>query len=115
MNQKKIATLLVAVVSMGTGMAFHQTTAHALASYWHHNHWVTIKKTVTVQKIKIADPIASSRAVRSYKLHRGAHYKLGHYDTNYSWVLNSGHFNSNSHYTYIVRRGWNNASWFKFR
>lgn len=79
MNQKKIATLLVAVVSLGTGMAFHQTTAHALASYWHHNHWVTTKKTVTVQKIKIADPIASSRAVRSYKLHRGAHYKLGHY------------------------------------
>ncbi|WP_252904330.1 hypothetical protein [Secundilactobacillus silagei] len=56
MNQKKIATLLVAVVSLGTGMAFHQTTAHALASYWHHNHWVTTKKTVTVQKNQDCGP-----------------------------------------------------------
>lgn len=115
MNQKKIAMLLIAVVSLGTGLSFHQMTAHALADYWVHNHWVTIKKTVKVQKIKIVNPMYKSRAVKTYKIHRGTHYKLGHYSTNYPWVLNSGRFNSNSHYTYIVRRGWNDASWFKFR
>lgn len=111
---KKTLILSVAALSFGTGMAIRSTPAHALASYWVHSHWVTIRKTSTVEKIRIVDPIYKSPVVAKYKVHKGAHYKLGHYDTNYSWVLRSGRFHSNSHYTYIVKRGWNNSSWFKF-
>lgn len=89
------------------------TTAHALASYWKSPHWVTIKKDTTVLKIRNSYPISDRSVVNSYTIKRGSHYKLSHWDVNYSWVLQSGKFNTGSKYTYMVDRKWNSASWFK--
>ncbi|KRL20517.1 hypothetical protein FC98_GL001459 [Lentilactobacillus kisonensis DSM 19906 = JCM 15041] len=49
-----------------------------------------------------------------YTVDKGAYLKLDHWGTDYSWVLNSKPFKSNSHYTYVVKKGDSNHSRFRF-
>jgi len=112
MKMKKSLLITTGLLAMILPMV-HATTAHALASYWKSPHWVTITKDTDVLKIKNSNPMSSSPTVNSYTIKRGSHYKLSHWDVNYSWVLQSGKFNTGAKYTYMVDRKWNNASWFK--
>lgn len=109
MKLKKYVMFAVATLSLGTGLSLSQTNAHALASYWKSAHWVTLTQNVTVYKINNY----SKQIVKSYTAHSGSHYKMNHWDVNYSWVLQSGHFNTGNKYTYTVHRAWNSSSWFK--
>lgn len=106
---KKFVLSAIAVLSLGLGMQVNQPSAHALASYWHGAHWVTLRKNVRVYKINNY----TKHVVSKHIAHKGAHYKMNHWDVNYSWVLQSGRFNTGNKYTYTVKRAWNSASWFK--
>lgn len=100
-------------------LGFGTTTVHAQSIYsagnpfWRHSHWVTITKSVNVYKVRNVIPRYKSYAVASYTLKRGAHYKLDHWGIDYSWVLQSGKFNSGSKYTYPVI-GVRGHNWFIF-
>lgn len=113
MRLSKYVVLGITALSLGTGFAVSGTTAHALQSSWKNDHWVTITKTVTVDKYKITSPVADSYIVKSYTIKRGAHYKLSHWSTNFPWALQSGKYNSGARYTFVPDENYNDASWFK--
>lgn len=110
MKAHKFLAVALAALSFG---AITLTTKSASAAYIAEgtSRWVTLKRSVTVYKYKIVTPIYKSRSVGTYTAHKGAHYKLYHYGANYEWVLDSGRFNSTSHYTYAVAE--TGSSWFK--
>lgn len=110
MKPKKYVMLGLATLSLSAGLGLGQTNAHALASYWKSAHWVTLTQNVTVYKINNY----SKHVVKKYTAHSGSYYKMNHWDVNYSWVLQSGHFNTGNKYTYTVKRARNSASWFTF-
>lgn len=91
------------------GIFLPSTPAKALSSYWKTAHWVTLTQDVTVDKVKSS----GGSYVRSYTAKAGSHYKLNHWDVNYSWALASGRFKTNGKYTYTVDKPWNSSSWFK--
>lgn len=66
--------------------------------------WITLTKNVTVVQIKNTVPRYKSHEVAEYTVDKGAYLKLDHWGTDYSWVLNSKPFKSNSHYTYVVKK-----------
>ncbi|VDG31202.1 hypothetical protein [Lactobacillus brevis] [Lactiplantibacillus mudanjiangensis] len=104
------ATIIITTLSLFIAFQKPQP-AHALASYWKTSHWVTLKKDVTVYKLSNKP---WDKKVATYKVKAGSHYKLSHWDVNYSWVLQSGKYNTNGgHYTYMVNKKYNDASWFK--
>ncbi|MFD1422032.1 hypothetical protein [Lactiplantibacillus songbeiensis] len=84
--------------------------ADALASYWKTSHWVTLKKNVTVYKLSNTD---WGKRISTHTAKAGSHYKLSHWDINYSWVLQSGKYNTGNNYTYMINKKYNDASWFK--
>lgn len=113
MKLKSIALCGVALLSVGVGVQVHQPTAHALKSSWKTDHWVTLRKNVHVIKMYNSYPLSDSFEVSSYTAKKGYHYKLYHWSTNYSWVFNSGRFNTGSKYTYMVDKPWYSSSWFR--
>lgn len=111
---KKYLKLTMVTILVATVLPLiNTTTAHALAPFWKHTHWVTFTKNTHIVKMRNTMPMSSSYEVGSYTIKRGSHYKLDHWGVNYSWVLQSGKFNTNSKYTYVVDRNWNSSSWFK--
>lgn len=114
-------SILVGIAALTLGAtAFvaqpQQTDASSIYSagnpFWGYGHWITLRRNVKVLKIHNSIPRAYSYEVASYVAKKGYHYKLEHWGTDYSWVLQSGRFNSGSHYTYVVSaRG---HSWFRF-
>lgn len=113
MRLSKYVPLGIASLSLGTGLAVSGTTAHALQNEWKNDHWVTITRTVYVDKYKITNPMYKSYVVKTYTIKRGAHYKLSHWGVNFPWALQSGKYNSGSHYTFVPDESYNDASWFK--
>ncbi|MFC6181886.1 hypothetical protein [Lactiplantibacillus daowaiensis] len=85
----------------------------ALASHWNGPHWVTLTKNVTVSKIRNTNPSSDSYEVAVYKAKKGSHYKLIHRDMGYAWSFKSGKFTTGSKYTYMVKKKYNDGSWFK--
>lgn len=113
MRLKKYVALVISAISLGAGLVVSETTAHALQNEWNSYHWVTITKNVTVNTFKITDPMYKSYIVNSHTIKRGSHYKLGHFGTNFAWALESGKYNSSSHYAFVPDKSANDASWFK--
>lgn len=110
MNVKKIMVAAgFAVLSFGT-FGVQQASAHSY-TYWLHPHWVTVTKTTTIAKNKNTYPLYKSYTVKEYKVYPG-HHLIVHHAASYDWVVESGKFNTNSHYTYAVERG-SGTSWFK--
>lgn len=101
-------TILSFVVSM---MATSGTVSAHSYTYWLHPHWVTVTKTTTIAKNKNTYPLYKSYMVKEYKVYPGHHLKV-HHAASYDWVVESGKFNTNSHYTYAVEHG-SSTSWFK--
>lgn len=119
MKIKKSIILGITALSLGTvGVISKPMATQAISIYnatnpfWRHGHWVTLEKNVRILKIRNTYPRAYSYQVASYIAKRGSHYKLEHWGVDYSWVLQSGRFNSGSHYTYVVSA--KGHSWFKF-
>lgn len=100
------------VIGFSTGLSVKGVTAHALQNEWRTAHWVTLTKNVTVKKIHVVTPMYKSRSVKSYTAKRGEHYKMEHWGTDYSWVLQSGKFNSGGKYLYVVAASYK-GGWFK--
>ncbi|WP_373879751.1 hypothetical protein [Levilactobacillus brevis] len=112
MKIHKYLVLTVGVVVCVTSASL-TIDAHAVADHWNKTHWVTMTKDVNVIKMKNTIPLANSYPVAYYTAKRGSHYKLDHWGTNYSWVFQSGKFNTNNKYTYTVDKRWNDTKWFK--
>lgn len=113
MKIKKYVVLGITTVSMALGLNALTTPAHALQNEWKSDHWVTITRSVSVNKYKIVNPFYKSYSVKTYTIKRGSHYKLSHWGVNFSWALQSGKYNSGSHYTYVPDEAYNDGSWFK--
>lgn len=113
MKIKKYVLGGIALVALAVGVQINQPTAHALKASWKTDHWITLRKKVRVIKMHNSYPLSDSFEVAAYTAKKGYHYKLYHWSTNYSWVFNSGHFNSGSKYTYMVDKTWNSSSWFR--
>ncbi|WP_283678432.1 hypothetical protein [Lentilactobacillus sp. Marseille-Q4993] len=77
--------------------------------YWLRPHWVTVTKRVKIVKIKNTIPRVNSYAVKHTWVKRGHHLKV-HHGASYLWVVESGKFNTNGYYTYVVAA---NKGWFK--
>lgn len=99
---KKLKYVTVLLATLVAGIVLFSNQSASASSYWASKHWVTLKKNVTVKKVKNVYPLYKSHVVKSYTAKKGSHYKMGHYGANYSWVLYSGKFKSNSKYTYAV-------------
>lgn len=110
MNVKKIMIAAGVAVLSFTTFGVQQASAHSY-TYWLHPHWVTVTKTTTIAKNKNTNPLYKSYMVKEYKVYPGHHLKV-HHAASYDWVVESGKFNTNSHYTYAVERG-SGTSWFK--
>lgn len=102
-----LATLSLVV---GWTVAGGTASAHSF-TYWTHPHWVTVTKTTTIAKNKNTYPLYKSYTVQEYNVYPGHHLKV-HHAASYDWVVESGTFNTNAHYTYAVERG-SGTSWFK--
>lgn len=109
---KSYVTIGLTALSLSLGLSIKSTTAHAIKDHWNSAHWVTVTKDEPVYKIKNQIPVASSYKVGSSTVKRGTHILLEHWGVDYSWVLQSGRFNSNSKYTYIVDASYK-GGWFK--
>lgn len=101
-----IAALVLAF--LGTGSL--STSANHSFIYWAHPRWVTVRKASTIVKIKNVYPLYKSYVVKKYRVHRGHHLRI-HHVASYTWQVESGHFNSNTRYTYVVARS--GFSWFR--
>lgn len=113
MKIKKCSVISVAVLSLMTGLSVSKTTAHALQNDWKNDRWVTITRTVYVDKYKLTDPMYKSYVVKTYTIKHGSHYKLSHWGMNFSWALQSGKYNSGAHYAFVPDEKYNDSSWFK--
>ncbi|WP_373879786.1 hypothetical protein [Levilactobacillus brevis] len=109
MKKHKIVVTGLLSLFLSIGIISMTTSANAAKSYWKSAHWVTFTKNVTVDKVKSS----GGSYIKSYTIKAGSHYKLSHWDVNYSWALQSGKFNTNGKYTYIVDKPWNSSNWFK--
>jgi len=112
---KKIG--LVSLVAIGSTFLSVGASASSLYSssnkIWRKAHWVTItKNNITVDKMKEVVPRYKSYPVAYYTLNRGDHVRLEHWGTDYSWVLQSGKYNSGTKYTYSVEAS--GHKWFVF-
>lgn len=110
MKFKKL--LLVGITALAFGVSISTTAVSANHDfiYWERPHWVTVTKTSTIYKIYRTYPLVNSYVVKKYRVYPGHHLRV-HHAASYSWMVESGHFNSNSYYTYAVKRlGY---SWFK--
>ncbi|GAX05401.1 hypothetical protein IWT25_00705 [Secundilactobacillus pentosiphilus] len=112
MKIKHYVMLGLAIISLGTGLSVKGETAQAVQDEWRNAHWVTLTKNVTVEKIHVVEPMYKSRSVNSYTAKRGQHFKMEHWGTDYSWVLQSGRFNSGGKYLYVVDASYK-GGWFK--
>lgn len=111
---KKIGLVSLVVI----GSTFFSVGASASSVYsssnkiWNKSPWVTMTKNVKIIKIKNVDPTYKSYSVKYLVAKKGSHYRMDHWGTDYSWVLQSGKFNSGHKYTYIVSE--HGHKWFKF-
>lgn len=110
MKKHKLLIFTLIVFSF-SGVTTISKTAQASAPFWRYGHWVTMTRDVKILKIKNVVPRAYSYSVATYTAPKGSHYKLEHWGTDFSWVLQSGRFNSNSYYTYVVSA--KGSNWFK--
>lgn len=108
----KYTNVLLITLSLATGLAFANTKASAHGfMYWTHPHWVTVKKATTIVKIKNTYPLCNSYAVKKYRVYPGHHLKV-HHMASYDWVVESGKYNTGTHYTYAANRG-SGTGWFR--
>lgn len=112
MNTKKSLLLGITALTLGLSVSATAVSANHNFFYWEHPHWVTVTKASTIYKIKRVYPLANSYVVKKYRVHRG-HHLLIHHAASFTWMVESGHFNSNGYYTYSVGRS--GYSWFKQR
>ena len=112
MSFKKLSMIGVTALSLSLGVAASSTTASAHGyGYWLRPHWVTIKKTTTIAKIKNTYPLYKSYKVGERTVYPGYHLKV-HHGASYLWLSESGKFNTGAKYTWAVERG-NNTRWFR--
>lgn len=121
MKLKKSLLLGITALSLGTSVSLiGAQPVNAMSIYnsgnpfWNRLPWVTLKHNVRVHKMRIVTPNYKSYSVGVYVAKKGYHYRLGHWGNNYSWTLESGRFKGNHHYSYVVAKGANNHSWFRF-
>ncbi|WP_261809278.1 hypothetical protein [Levilactobacillus humaensis] len=105
---KKQTFIMTAMALAAFGVVGSTTTAHA-ASHWKAAQWVDLTKTVKVDKIQNS----TAKKLKTYTIKSGTRYKMSHWTGVTRWVVQSGRFNSGKKYTYAVRKGGNNTSWFK--
>lgn len=110
MSIKKSVILGIAALALGVSVSASSVSANHSFFYWEHPHWVTVTRASTIYKIHRTYPLSNSYVVKKYRVHRG-HHLLVHHAASYTWMVESGHFNSNSYYTYAVKRS--GYSWFK--
>lgn len=110
MKIRRSIFLGITALTLGIGVSATAASANNNFFYWERPHWVTVTKTSTIVKIRNTYPLYKSYAVKRYRIHRG-HHLLIHHVASYDWQVESGHFNSNSYYTYAVNRS--GYSWFK--
>lgn len=112
MKLKSVVKIGVATIALGMGVTIAPKTVSAHSFfYWEHPHWVTVTKKSTIVKIHKTYPLYKSYAVKRYTVKPGHHLKI-HHVASYDWQVESGMFNSGSHYTYAVSRG-AGTGWFK--
>lgn len=92
------------------GMSATAASANNNFFYWERPHWVTVTRSSTIYKIKRTYPLVNSYVVKKYHVYYG-HHLLIHHAASYTWQVESGIFNSGSHYTYVVARSGYN--WFR--
>ncbi|MCT2882631.1 hypothetical protein [Lentilactobacillus buchneri] len=122
MKSHKSMPIIFSAFVIGVGIALLQApTSYAYSKYDSRNSiWsgngttVTFWKNVGITKMRNANPRSKSYPVQNYVVKKWSHYKLDHWGHTYSWVLQSGRFNSNSKYTYIVDKSDGDHSWFRF-
>ncbi|CAM2965079.1 hypothetical protein ACN50G_08640 [Lentilactobacillus buchneri] len=110
MNMKKSLLLGITALTLGLSVSATAVSANHNFFYWEHPHWVTVTRSSTIYKIKRTYPLVNSYVVKKYHVYYG-HHLLIHHAASYDWQVESGHFNSNSYYTYSVNRS--SYSWFK--
>lgn len=110
MKIKRILLLGVSSLTFGIGVSATAASANNNFFYWERPHWVTVTKASTIVKIKNGYPLYKSYQVKTYRVNRGHHLKI-HHAASYTWQVESGIFNSGSHYTYVVARSGYN--WFR--
>ncbi|MFC6274708.1 hypothetical protein ACFQET_04170 [Levilactobacillus tangyuanensis] len=112
MNLHKGLTLAAVTLSASIFLAIPRPAAAKASSYWDTEHWVTIRKTITVSKIKPGHPTyKGGKVLATYKILPGTHYKLGHPGSDYTWVLNSGKYKSGPKGVYSVTK--HGSNWFQ--
>lgn len=112
MRLRSLAMLGITALSLGVGITVTEAKASAHSFfYWEHPHWVTLRKTMTIAKIKNVYPLYKSYKVEEWGAYRGYHLKI-HHVASYSWQIESGKFNSGYRYTYVVIGG-RGTSWFR--
>ncbi|MCH5462737.1 hypothetical protein HC026_09315 [Lactobacillus sp. LC28-10] len=94
MPLKKLSMVPLVALSFVTALSTTSTTASAHGyGYWLRPHWVTIKKTTTIAKIKNTYPLSNSYKVDEWIVYPGYHLKV-HHGASYLWLGESGKFNT---------------------
>lgn len=113
MKFKKSILLGTTALTFGLGFSsFNPGTENQVSasSSFAYGRWVTLTKTTRISKVKLTNPMSNSYTVAHYTLRRGHHLKV-RTSWVFGWVAESGHFNSGSHYAYVIDR--NGHSWFR--
>ena len=105
MNLHKGFILAAVTLSASLFLTIPSPAAAAISQYWTTNHWVTIRKPITVSKIKPGYPsYKNDKVLATYKVLPGAHYKLAHTFSNYDWILISGKYKTSPNAIYSVTK-----------